>query len=256
MQKNNITLIACCAGSLLVTTGTANAGWFDFLFDKKEELKQQVETIKQTSATVKDLSSEDIATGSKQALEKGVDYAVTMLGKPDGFLANQAVAIPMPDNLRKVDRALRKIGKDKYADQFVTTMNRAAEAAVPLSIDILQSGIRQMTFSDAKNILNGPDDAATRYLQDVGGEQIRAKINPIIKATTAKAGVTRVYKRMLDKIAFMGSYVKIDDYDIDKYVTDKTVAGLFTMVAEQEKLIRDDPKARTTEILKDVFGKK
>lgn len=239
-----------------ITIGTAHAGWFDSLFGKAEEAKQKVVEVKQIAEQhVVDLSNTDIATGLKQALDKGVDHAVSTLGKQDGFLKNAAVAIPMPDNLKKVDKALRKIGQDRYADQFVTTLNRAAEAATPLTADILKAGVSNMTFADAKEILNGPDDAATRYLQRLGGPQISDKIRPIVSNATSEAGVTRNYKKMLSKLEFMGSYVQAGDYDIDRYVTEKTVDGLFKQIAVQEKLIRQDPAARTTEILQDVFGR-
>ncbi len=263
MQKNKTpVMLKLTLAMALLSPAAAQAGWWDDLFggkteQVKQEINQQVESAKQkveqTSETVKQLSNEDIAAGLKQALDKGVTYAVDTLGDTDGFLKNPAVTIPMPAKLSRMEKALRKIGQDKYADQFVTTMNRAAEAAVPLTADILKAGVQQLTFNDAKQILQGPDDAATQYLRKVGSDDIRSKIAPIIQTATSDAGVTRVYKKILDKLSFMGSYVKIDDYDIDRYVTDKTMDGLFTMIAEQEKLIREDPKARTTQILQDVF---
>jgi hypothetical protein len=243
--------------TLLFTMQPAQAGWFDFLFeDKKEEVKQKIEEVKTASETVKALSDGDITTGLKQALEKGVGYAVGNLGTADGFLKNQQVAIPMPDKLGKVEKMLRKVGKDKYADNFVVSMNRAAEAAVPLTLDILKTGITNMSFDDARSILDGPDDAATQYLQKTGSDQLQAKILPIVQRSTAEAGVTSTYKRMVGKLDFMGKYVDMNDYDIDTYVTGKTMDGLFTLIAEEEKKIRDDPAKRTSDILKQVFGSK
>ncbi len=255
MQKNKLII----ASLLLACSTNVHAGWWDDLFGSKtEDVKQKVEqakqTVQQSRESVKQLSETDIATGLKQALEQGVTHAVDSLGAAGGFLKNPAVKIPMPAKLSQVEKALRKIGQDKYADQFVTTMNQAAEAAVPLTADILKSGVQQMSFDDAQQILQGPDDAATQYLRKTGSAQLRSKIAPIVQAATDEAGVTSAYKKILGKLSFMGNVVNVEDYDIDSYVTDKTLDGLFTMIAEQEKLIREDPAARTTQILKDVFG--
>jgi len=234
------------------------AGWQDFL-------KQQVESVTSGSQGSTDgalttmsgsmLSQTDIAAGLKEALEKGVGYAVDNLGKADGFLGNEKVKIPMPENLRKVEQILRQLGQDKYADEFVVTMNRAAEEAVPLTADILKKGVRELTIEDAKTILNGPDDAATSYLRKVGGEQLRERITPIVESATARTGVTSQYKNLFNNLGFMGGFMNPDDYDIDRYVTDKTMDGLFQMLAEQEKLIRENPVERTTDLLKRVFAK-
>ncbi|MBT8440318.1 MAG: DUF4197 domain-containing protein [Gammaproteobacteria bacterium] len=235
------------------------SGWQDFL-------KQQVDSVTSgaqnsssdgalTSMSGSMLSQTDVAAGLKQALEKGVGYAVDNLGKADGFLGNDKVRIPMPENLRKVEQVLRQLGQDKYADEFVVTMNRAAEEAVPLTADILKKGVRELTIEDAKNILNGPDDAATSYLRKVGGEQLRKRISPIVESATARTGVTNQYKNLFNNLGFMGGFMNPEDYDIDRYVTDETMDGLFQMLAEQEKQIRENPLERTTDLLKKVFAR-
>ncbi len=250
-----ITLIILCA---LVAMPVV-AGWQDFL-------KKQVETVtsgdqgKSSGSALGGvagaaLSQSDMTAGLKQALEKGVGYAVDNLGKADGFLGNSKVKIPMPENLSKVEKVLRQVGQDKYADEFVVTMNRAAEEAVPLTADILKKGVRELTIDDAKQILNGPDDAATSYLRKVGGDQLRERITPIVEAATARTGVTSQYKNLFNNMGFMGGFMNPDDYDIDRYVTDKTMDGLFKMLAEQEKLIRENPLERTTDLLKRVFAR-
>lgn len=239
---------------LLITPLTLQAGWFDWLSDKKEEIVEAVSSGDSGKILEVALSNKQIANGLKEALVKGADYAVAELGKDGGFTNNAALKIPMPDKLKKVESILRKLGQDKYADQFVNTMNSAAEQAVPLSLNILKTGIQNMTVDDAKNILNGSNDAATQYLKRVGSQQLRSEISPIVKQTMAKAGVTKVYKTMYDKMGFAGKYLNLDDYDIDEYVTTKTMQGLFVKIAEEEKKIRDNPKARTTEVLKQVFG--
>jgi hypothetical protein len=160
----------------------------------------------------------------------------------------------MPENLSRVESLLRQSGNDKYADEFVTTMNRAAESAVPLTLGILKNGISSMTIDDAKQILQGPDDAATQYLKRTGGSALGTKILPIVQDATSRNGVTSTYKKMVDKLGVAGRYMNLDDYDIDSYITQKAMSGLFSMIAEQEKKIRDNPAARTTDILKKVFS--
>ena len=234
------------------------AGYFDDLVnsgkDKIDKVKTSVKESDTSKAVSSALSNDDIVAGLKQALTKGAGYAVDHLGKADGFLKNKAVKIPMPGKLNKVESILRKAGKEKYADEFVTTMNRAAESAVPLTLDIIKQGVADMSIADAKTILTGPDDAATQYLKKTGRDKLKSKILPIVKQATSKAGVTKVYKTMYGKLGFAGKYIDLEDYNVDNYVTNKTMKGLFLMIADEEKKIRDNPAARTTDILKNVFG--
>ena len=246
------------AALTLAITANSHAGWLDKLTGSTDKIQEKIEAAKNSdlAGDVKNsLSNEDIITGLKEALNKGAAYAVDNLGKTGGFLNNSNVRIPMPEKLEKVESLLRKSGKEEYADEFVTTMNRAAESAVPLTLGILKKGIADMNIEDAKNILNGPDDAATQYLKKTGSEQLNAQISPIVKEATSRAGVTAVYKKMYDKLGFAGKYLNLQDYNVDAYVTQKTMSGLFTMIAQEEKKIRDNPAARTSEILKTVFGK-
>ena len=231
------------------------AGFFDDLLNSgKDKVDEVTTSVKESEAVSSALSNEDIVAGLKQALTKGASYAVDHLGKADGFLKNTAVKIPMPDKLSKVESILRKAGKEKYADEFVTTMNRAAESAVPLTLDIIKQGVADMSIADAKTVLTGPDDAATQYLKKSGSDKLKSKILPIVKQATSKAGVTKVYKTMYDKLGFAGKYIDLEDYNVDNYVTNKTMQGLFLMIAEEEKKIRDNPAERTTDILRNVFG--
>ena len=231
----------------------AIAGWQDFL-NKQVESIQKGDSGNLTQAAGSVLSNDEIIGGLKQALEKGVDYAVDGLGKTDGFLGNPKVKIPMPEKLSQLERLLRKLGQDQYADEFVVTMNRAAEQAVPLTRDILKKGIRELTMEDAKSLLNGPDDAATQYLKKVGGDSLREKIAPMVKQATDNVGVTRQYKSLFNNLGFMGSMLNPEDYDIDKYVTEETMDGIFSMLADQEKQIRENPVERTSDLLKKVFA--
>ena len=250
------------AAITLSMTANCHAGWLDKLSEGTDKVQQKIQTATETvkdsdaAASVKSaLSNEDIVAGLKQALNKGASYAVDNLGKADGFLKNNNVKIPMPKKLTKVESLLRKAGNDKYADEFITTMNRAAETAVPLTLDIIKQGVTEMSIEDAKNILQGPDDAATQYLKKSGSEKLSAQITPIVKDATAKTGVTAIYKKMYGKLGFAGKYLNLEDYNVDSYVTQKTMDGLFTMIAQEEKKIRDNPAERTTDILKSVFGK-
>jgi len=233
---------------LLISINPVQAGsWKDRLKEviADKDVQQQAESI---------LSNDDVVAGLKEALTKGAQFAVGNLGQNGGFLDNPDVHIPMPKKLQSVEKLLRKLGKEKYADQLVSTMNQAAESAVPLTLDIIKSAVTKMSFEDAKNILSGPDNAATEYLRKVGGEEMSARIAPIVAEATEKAKVSRDYKKLFKKLGFMGSMFDPDDYDIDKYVTQKTVDGLFHMIAIEEAKIRKDPVARTTDILKKVFG--
>lgn len=231
----------------------ANAGWFDAIQEKAEDLKKEIEDkgLESTSVT---LGNDEITDGLKEALVKAADYAVNNLGQAGGFLNNVKVHIPMPEKLSNVETLLRKTGQDKYADEFVTTMNSAAEAAVKSTLGIFKKSIKNLSISDAKKILNGPDNAATQYLRETNGKELSGQISPIVKKATNDTGVTRLYKSLYEKTGFMGKYMKPEDYDIDAYVVNKTLDGIFVMIAEEEKKIRDDPLERTSDILKNVFG--
>ncbi|MDF1528811.1 MAG: DUF4197 domain-containing protein, partial [Sedimenticola sp.] len=190
----------------------------------------------------------------KEALSIGTEKAIALLGRDGGYLNDAQVKIPLPDGLKSVSKGLRAIGQDKLVDEFVGTINHAAEQAVPETLSIFGDAIKQMSLEDAKGILNGGDTAATDYFKDKGSNSLTAAILPIIQQATKQAGVTSAYKDLVGKVGFLGSYVDMDALDLDKYVTVKAMDGLFLKLAEQEQLIRQDPVARTTDILKNVFG--
>ncbi len=250
MIKTKIVLLSL----FLLAPLSVQAGWFDWLTGKKDEVVEAVKSGDSAKILEVALSNEQIANGLKEALSKGADFAVAELGKEGGFINNAALKIPMPEKLQKIEAVLRKTGQDKYADQFVNALNSAAEQAVPLSLNVIKQGIESMTIEDAKNILKGNNNAATEYLRRVGSDQLQAEISPIVKQATAKVGITKMYKKMHDKLGFAGKYLNLDGYDIDQYVTAKTMDGLFIKIAEEEKKIRENPKARTTAVLKQVFG--
>lgn len=238
----------------LITATTAQAGWFDWLEKKTNEVIETVKSADSSSVVETALSNEQITNALKQALDKGTDYAIEELGKAGGFLNNPRVRIAMPESLQSIEKVLRKVGQEKYANEFEITMNNAAEQAVPLTVNVLKQAIQQMTVEDARAILDGKTDAATQYLKRVGSDDLHRQISPIVQDATASTGVTRVYKTMYDKMGFAGKYINMEDYDVDQYVTDRTIDGLFIKIAEEEKKIRENPKERTTELLKQVFG--
>jgi len=202
------------------------------------------------------LTQDEMAKGLKEALSKAVQKAVADLGKPGGFLDNLRVKIPMPPQLEKVEKALRLIKQDKVADDFQITMNRAAERAVPVGASVLATAVSQMTLEDAKAILKGPDDAATQYFRKTSTATLTERFLPIVKDATAQVGVTAHYKKLMGSAGFLGNYLNKDVVDIDGYITRKSLDGLFVVMADEERNIRRNPAARTTELLKKVFGAK
>ena len=201
------------------------------------------------------LSNDDVIAGLKEALAKGAESAVNALGRTDGFLGNDAVRIPLPENLQTVGKMLNAVGQGRYADEFVQTMNRAAESAVPEASAILGDAIREMSVEDARKILNGPDDAATQYFRRVGEDRLTTRLRPIVSDATSRTGVTASYKQLVDKAGSAASLVNTDSLDLDGYVTGEALDGLFLFIAAEEKRIRENPAARTTDLLKKVFGK-
>jgi hypothetical protein len=247
-RQSFYTLLCVC---FLVFSVNAHAGWRDIfnVFNKKDD--QSTEAVSEALAG---LSDSDIVGGLKEALSKGTRTAVSMLGKEDGFLANPAVKIPMPDSLKKIEKGLRKFGKGKIADNFVETMNHAAEKAVPEAASIFADSVKEMSISDAREILQGGDDAATQYFRKNSGEKLKAKFLPIVKVATNEVGITSKYKKMTDKLGVLSNYIDTDSLDVDEYVTDKAMDGLFLMVAAEEKKIRENPIERTTDLLRKVFS--
>ena len=235
---------------LLTHSFLSYAAWDDFLEIFKETTS---EVLGDTDLTNK-LSNDEIVSGLKEALIKGSQSAVNVLGKENGFLSHPQLKIPMPEKLQTIESGLRKLGQDKIADQFVLSMNRAAEEATPKAISIFSNVIKSMTVEDAYGILKGSDNAATEYLKEKGGSQLHQQFLPVVKQATNRVGVTENYKALIDNLGMMSQFIDVESLDLDQYVTSKAVDGLFTLVAAEEKLIRDDPAARSTELLKKVFS--
>ncbi len=205
--------------------------------------------------TNRNVSDNDIAAGLKEALGKGVSTAIKTLGKENGFLLNPRVKIPLPKSLQKLEKGLRIAGQGKSVDAFVASMNNAAEKAVPVAVDVFVDAIKKMSFDDARKILfSGQKDSATQFFRRTSEENLRGKFRPIVEDFTAKTGVTQKYKAMVGKAGFAAQLLGQDATDLDGYVTQKALDGLFLLVADEERKIRENPIGRTTSLLKKVFG--
>lgn len=205
------------------------------------------------AANLSELRDAEVAKGLREALEMGVANAVTKLGHEDGFLGNEAVRIPMPESLQKVESGMRKLGMGKQADELVATMNRAAERAVPEARMLLINATRKLTIEDAKKILTGPEDAATQYFRSQSGEQLAQRLLPIVARETKKLKLADYYNRFANRGVALG-LVREEDANLDEYVTRKALDGLFLVVAEEERAIRADPMESGKRLIKKVFG--
>lgn len=205
------------------------------------------------AAGLEAISSRDASAGVKEALAKGADYAVASLGKENGFLDNAKVRIPLPGYLQKAEKGLRMFGMGKQADELVNTMNHAAENAVAEAKPILVDSIKKMGVQDAKAILTSGDDSVTQYFKRTSSAQLTRKFMPIVKAATQKLQLAEQYNAYAGKAASMG-LIDAKDADIDSYVTQKAMDGLFLMIAEEEKRLRANPVAAGSALLKKVFG--
>lgn len=201
------------------------------------------------------ISDYQISDGLKAALFQGVKNAIGELGRRNGFLDNSRVRIPLPSSLKKTEKTLRFLGQGEKVDEFVEAMNHAAEEAVPVAADVFFDSVRQMSFSDARNILfSRQDDAATQFFRRTSENRLRREFRPIVEDFTAQVGVTQKYKEMIGRYGFFGRAFGQDATDIDGYITEKALDGLFLLMADEEKRIRRDPIGRTTDILRTVFG--
>jgi hypothetical protein len=200
------------------------------------------------------LAQSEVVAGLKEALVKGSEIVVGELGRPDGFLAHPDVRIPLPSPLESIGQGMRTFGLGGYVDAFETSLNRAAERAVPDALDLLVRTVRDMSIDDAMGILDGPDDAATRYFREKNEAELAARFLPIVREATAQVGVTQAYKSMLGQAGMAAQLFDPGSLDIDRYVTTEAIDGLFQLLAREEKRIREDPVARTSELLQRVFG--
>jgi hypothetical protein len=199
------------------------------------------------------ISNKEAVAALKAALDNGAQRAVTSLGRTDGFFANPRVKIPLPESLRKGEGWMRRLGMGRYADELVLTMNRAAEAAVPEARTLLVGAVRNMTVDDAKGILTGGDTAGTAYFRRATEAQLRAKFLPIVSRATARVKLAEKYNEYAEMGARLGLLSK-QDANLDAYVTQKALDGLFLVIADEERNIRRDPIGSASSLIRKVFG--
>jgi len=233
----------------------ALAGWADVLDKIQQQAPAQQSGSSAATALGAGLSDTDITKGLKEALGKGVSTSIASLGKTDGYFGNQAVRILLPEQLQKLEGPLRLAGQGQLIDDLVLAMNRAAEKAVPQAANILGDAVKNMSVSDAKGILTGPQNAATQYFSKSSGSKIAELMQPIIAKATDSVGVAKAYKRLTAN-PLAASLAQSYGLDLDAYVNAKAQDGLFTLIAQEEKDIRTNPAERTTSLLKKVFGGK
>lgn len=206
-----------------------------------------------SALSLDDLSKADATKGLKTALEKGALAAISSLGTLDGFLGNEKVRIALPSYLEDAAKLMRTFGQGAKVDELVTSMNRGAEAAVPMARDLLVKTVQTMSVNDAKSILTGGDTAVTQYFADKTRAPLGIKFLPIVTQATAKVGLAEKYNQLAGRAADFG-LIQRDAANIEQYVTGKTLDGLFFMISEEERKIRQNPVAYGSAILTKVFG--
>lgn len=198
------------------------------------------------------LSDSKIASGLKEALQVGAGNAVKLTGHPDGYFGNDVIKILLPKNLRPIEKGLRAVGYGPKVDEFVLSMNRAAESAAPAARKIFGDAILSMSFDDARKILSGGDTAATDYFKSKTTDQLTAAFRPVVEKTMDQNGVTQQYKRLVGQAQTI-PFMKTRNLDVTNYVVSQALNGLFYMLGQEESKIRKDPAAQTTNLLKQVF---
>jgi RNA binding exosome subunit len=237
MRKLSILIILC----LVFSTAGSYAGLFD-------TIKERVGLSQKQS-----LDNDTMISGLKEALSIGTENAVKSVSQVDGYFGNEIIKVLMPEKIKKVAEVLGKVGYQQQVDDFILSMNRAAERAAPKAASIFGSAIKEMTLEDARGILDGGDTAATDYFKAKTSDTIYETFKPIISSSMNEVGVTRSYKEMMDKYTSL-PFMKSESLDLDHYVTDKSLGGLFYMLGQEEKKIGTNPAGRVTELLKKVFG--
>jgi hypothetical protein len=234
--------IAAVAVATLLSGGLANA-----------QLPDIKSLLRTAPASTSNVSDEKAAAGLKEALQVSAGNAVKLTGRTDGFFGNDAIRIGMPEKLRMVEKGLRAVGYGPKVDEFVLSMNRAAERAAPAAKDIFMGAIREMSFDDARRILTGGDTAATDYFRAKTSDRLKASFRPVVEKSMKEAGVTKRYDDLVGRYKSV-PFASSVSFDVDDYVVEGALAGLFHAVAQQEKEIRTNPAARVTDLLKGVFG--
>lgn len=237
----NFMLLTLIVLSLVFSIANAKSKWWKKILGDKDK-------------TTSSLSNDDIGGAFKQALSIGAENVVSQLGTNDGFNADENIHIPLPKNLEKVRKILKKIGMSGMVDDLEVKLNRAAEVATPVAKDLFVQSIKDMTFEDVKKIYQGPDDSATQYFKEKMSASLTEKMNPIVEDSLADVGAVQSLNKVMDKydnIPFVSSVKP----DLTGYVVEKGMDGIFYYLAQQEAEIRKNPLKQTTALLKKVFGR-
>ena len=219
------------------------------------QLNQTMSEVNKALNTETPLTTAEVGEGLKEALVKGISNGSDMASQLDGYFKNPKIKIPFPPDVKKVEDKLRQIGLGSEVDKFILTLNRGAEDAAKEAKPIFVNAIRQMTIQDAWSILRGSDNAATEYLKRTTSAQLREKFQPVIASSLSKVNATKYYSDLVTQYNRIPFVEKVNP-DLNDYATTKAMDGLFLLIADEEKKIREDPVARTTELLKRVFGSK
>ena len=257
MKKHKLLVLAALLGATTVGIAPAQAqtpAWLEELLKQLPiPFPANFPTREEGAQTGGNLTEKDVALGLREALTVGTRNAVSQTGRVDGFFRDQAIKILMPEKLRPVERTLRAVGAGRQVDDFVLGMNRAAEKAAPQARGIFVDAIKGMSFSDVWGILRGSDTAATDYFRARTTSRLKSSFRPIVSNSMNQVGATRQYKNLVGRYANLPFMNRINT-DIDGYVVDRALDGLFKVVAEEERDIRRNPAARVSQVLRDVFG--
>ena len=226
---------------------------FVFAACSSAQINQTLGDLNKTVGSGGSLTTAEVAEGLKEALIKGISTGSDLVSQVDGYFKNPAIKIPFPPDVKKVEDRLRQIGFGNEVDKFVMTLNRGAEDAAKEAKPIFVTAIKSMTIQDAWGILRGNDNAATEYLKRTTSPQLKEKFKPVIQNSLSKVNATKYYHDIVTRYNQIPTVQKVNA-NLDDYATDKAIEGLFLMIAREEKNIRDNPVARTTELLKRVFG--
>jgi len=222
---------------------------------RADQFSDMAKSLMQQPAAQSALSDSDIGAGLKEALAKGTRTAINELGRTDGFWNNPRFRIPLPGPVEKLEGMLQGAGMGSQLDALHLSFNRAAEQAVPVAADVFSEAVQKLTLNDVRGIPNGPDDAATQYFKRTTSDTLTTRFKPIVAGVTAKVGLAQQYNSVMSSAGPMASMMG-DKADLNTYVTQKALDGLYLRVGDEEKTIRTDPAARTTDLMKKVFGSK
>ena len=247
-MRRGITWILMIGLGLLMWAGPAMAQ-MDWLKDKWNGIKDPNRSALTSTA----LSDTKIGAGLKEALQVGIRNAIQRTGQPDGYLKNDAIRIPFPERLQALDKGLRMVGLGRQVDEFVLSMNRAAEAAVPQAGDIFMDSLFAMTLDDVQKIYRGGDTAATAYFQDKTYAQLSEMFRPVVRQAMEQYNVTNQYQALAARYQAIPFSKDLPLPDLDDYVVDKSLDGLFLVLGQEEQKIRTNPASRVTDLLKEVF---